>query len=288
MAVEQREVRPPSVDEGGPDSKGLRAPADVSPGRRIWKALTSDNALRVYTLIGVVTVWELIGRSASTVTFASFSRTAEAMIGLWESGELLKAWSADLAIMLSGLALAAVTGTVMGFILGRYRLLDRFFAPAITGLFVTPKIALLPMIMLWLGFQTTAKILVVFLFTYFEVFFTIRDGVRTVDKEYVEVSRAYMIPDGMVLRKVVAPATLPFVVTALRLGLLHGLVGVVLAGFFLEATGIGGLISHYSSGFRLAEVFSVIITVMVVGITINLFLRFAERRIAPWNERQPA
>lgn len=253
--------------------------------RRTRPWYLSDDAIRVLTLAGVLAGWEILGRTLGPLYFASASRTWNALADLITSGELLEAWQNDLFIMLTGLGIAAASGVTFGFLFGRFKTPDLFFQPVLTALFMTPKIALLPIIAIWLGYQTSAKIVVVFLFSFFEVFFTVHNGVRTVDREYVTVARAYNIPERMSLVKIVFPATLPFVLTGLRLGLLHGMVGLVLVGFFLENIGIGGLISFYGSAFRIAEVFAVIISVMLVGVVMNVGLRYAERKLAPWNVR---
>jgi ABC-type nitrate/sulfonate/bicarbonate transport system permease component len=123
---------------------------------------------------------------------------------------------------------------------------------------------------------------VVFLFSFFEIFFTVRNGVQTVDAEFIEVARSYSIPERQMLTKVVMPAILPYIATGLRLGLLHGMVGVVLVGFFLENNGIGGLLYYEGQDFRIAGLFAGLFTVMVVGLVINQTLRWVERRVAPW------
>jgi ABC-type nitrate/sulfonate/bicarbonate transport system permease component len=201
---------------------------------------------------------------------------------MWSSGELLEAWRADLLIMFTALAVSTVSGLFLGFLFGRFRTLDQFTEPVFNGLFMTPKIALLPIIALWLGFQFQAKVLVVILFSFYEIMFTVRDGVKVTNAEYIDVAKAYMIPEGMMLRKIVMPASLPYIITALRLGLLHGLVGVVLAGFFLENIGIGGLISNATTQFKMDVTFAAMITVMIVGVAVNFGLRATELRIAPW------
>jgi sulfonate transport system permease protein len=170
----------------------------------------------------------------------------------------------------------------LGILFGRYRTAGDLFEPQLNALFMTPRIALLPIISLWLGFGEPAKILVVFLFSFFEIFFTVRNGVRTIDREYVEVAQAYCVPERTMLQKVVLPASLPFVITGLRLGLLHGMVGVVLVGFFLENNGIGGLIFNFGQNFRVPGLFAALVTVMGVGMAINVTLRWLERRVAPW------
>ena len=84
------------------------------------------------------------------------------------------------------------------------------------------------------------------------------------------------------LWKVVLPASLPFVVTGLRLGMLHGFVGLVLAGFFLENSGIGGLVFNEGTNFRSFGLLAALFTVAIVGVVLNSSLYRLERIVAPW------
>ncbi len=271
--------------EARPTSKAetrLSPIEESGPGR--WRRVAaSDWTIRAVTFVVFIAVWEAYGRSTNTVTFASASRTWDAFYELTTSGDLWEAWRSDIGIMVTALTLAAVLGLTLGFVFGRFKTPDTFFEPIFNAFFMTPKIALLPIIALWLGFQFNAKVLVVLMFSFFEIFFTVRTGVKVIDAEYIDVARAYAIPDGMMLRKVVAPASLPYVITGLRLGLLHGMVGVVLAGFFLETSGIGGLIRTESAEFKMPSTFAAMISVMFFGVAMNAILRLLERRIAPWN-----
>lgn len=264
--------------------RGAGRTGSSSPGARVWQIARSDWTIRIVTLAVFLGAWEIFGRRTSTVTFASASRTWAAFREMSADGTLWDAWRADILIMITALAIATASGLLLGFLFGRYRLADLFFEPVFNGIFMTPKIALLPIIALWLGFQFQAKVLVVIMFSFFEIFFTVRSGVQATDAQYIDVARAYTIPESMMLRKIVVPATVPYIITALRLGLLHGLVGVVLAGFFLENIGIGGLISNETNEFSMDTTFAAMITVMIVGISINLSLRWLERRIAPWTQ----
>ena len=259
------------------------SPIDESgPGRR-RRVATSDWTIRAVSFVVFIAVWESYGRSTNTVTFASASRTWDAFYELTTSGDLWEAWRSDLGIMITALSLATVFGLTLGFVFGRFKTPDTFFEPVFNAFFMTPKVALLPIIALWLGFQFNAKVVVVLMFSFFEIFFTVRTGVRVTDAEYIDVARAYAIPEGMMLRKVIAPASLPYVITGLRLGLLHGMVGVVLAGFFLETSGIGGLIRRESAEYRMPATFAAMISVMFFGVAMNAILRLLERRVAPWN-----
>ena len=262
------------------ETPGAPAVARLGWVRRV---ATSDWTLRLATFVVFIGVWEWYGRSTNTVTFSSASRTWDALYELATSGKLWDAWRSDFGIMFTALSLAAVLGITLGFLLGRFSTPDQFFEPIFNSLFMTPKVALLPIIALWMGFQFNAKVLLVILFSFFEIFFSVRNGVKVTDAEYIDVARAYMIPEGMMLRKVIAPASLPYVITGLRLGLLQGMVGLVLVGFFLENNGIGGLISRETSEFKMHTTFAAMISVMFFGVAVNSALRFLERRIAPWN-----
>lgn len=269
---------------------GTRAPAVNRPGLLDRIAfgpirISRENAIRIATFVAVLVLWELISRSMNRVIMSSPGRTIEALVDLTTDGTLADAWSESLLILVVGLALSSTLGVTLGIVFGRFRLVDRFVEPILMALFMTPKVALLPLIALWLGYQDPAKILLVFLFSFFEIFFTVRNGVRTIDREFVEVARAYSIPESVMLRKVVLPAAVPYVITGLRLGMLHGMVGVVLAGFFLENNGIGGLIFDAGGSFRVPVLFAALLTVAAVGLAISVGIRLLERVIAPWKEQ---
>ena len=257
----------------------------ANPGRPIINRIGSDNLIRIGTLIGILLLWEGLSRVIRPIIFTSPARAVDAMAEMINDGTLLQAWADTLFILVTALSLAAVIGVTAGILLGRFRTASDLVEPQVTALFLTPRVALLPIIALWFGFGETAKIIVVFLFSFFEIFFTVRNGVRTIDAEYVEVARAYCIPERTMLQKVVVPAALPYVVTGLRLGLLHGMVGVVLVGFFLENNGIGGLLYYHGQDFRVPALFAGLFTVMLVGMAINFSLQWLERRVAPWRVR---
>jgi sulfonate transport system permease protein len=267
-------------------STATASPAEVArrlPGRPL-RGVSRDWVIRIVTFVALLAVWSILSLILPRVSFSSPVAMIQALVTMLQNGDLADAWGETFSIMIIALSAAAVSGVTLGILFGRFRRLDQFFEPVLTAVFMTPKVALLPLIALWLGFQDPAKIVVVFLFSFFEIFFTVRNGVRTIDAEYVEVARAYSIPERLMLQKVILPATVPYVITGLRLGLLHGMVGVVLAGFFLENNGIGGLIFDAGGSFRVPQLFAALLTVAAVGLLISLSIRWVERRAAPWKQ----
>lgn len=270
------------MGRGGIEGSVADQPRPAAAVRRAIARIGRDNIIRILTFIGLMLIWEGISRIVRPIIFTSPGRAMDAFTAMVNDGSLLEAWQETLFVLVTALTIAAILGVTFGILLGRYRTASDLLEPELNAIFMTPRIAVLPIITLWLGFGDGAKILVVFLFSFFEIFFTVRNGVRTIDAEYVEVSRAYCIPERTMLLKVVLPASIPFVITGLRLGLLHGMVGVVLAGFFLENNGIGGLIFEAGTNFRVPILFAALLTVMLAGVTMNQSLRWLERRAAPW------
>jgi ABC-type nitrate/sulfonate/bicarbonate transport system permease component len=246
----------------------------------------SDWTIRVLATLGLLAAWQVASMLMGRLLMPSPARTVESFVELLENGELVDAWVETLLILGAGLGAIAVAGISLGIVLGRFRLADTFLDPVLTGLFMLPKLALLPIVALWLGYQEPAKIVYIFLFGFFEVLFTVRSGVRAMEAEFVEVARSYAVPERVMLRSIILPASLPFVVTGLRLGLLRGIEGAVIAGFLLESNGIGGLIFNAGVSFRPEILFAGLATVAVVGISINVALHAIERRVAPWAVEQ--
>ena len=262
--------------------------APARPERSVLsRIIHSDWTLRIGAVVFLLSAWEIASRVMGQLLMPSPARTVESFRELTRSGELWGAWRETLVILGIGLALITTVGITLGLILGRFHLADTFIEPVLTGLYVMPKLALLPIVVLWLGFQEQAKIVYIFLFGVFEVLFIVRNGVRAMEREYIEVSRAYMIPERKMMISIIMPAAVPYIVTGLRLGLLKGIEGAIITGFLLESNGIGGLIYNAGSSFQPEVVFAGLATVAVIGILINIALRAVERRVAPWSVERP-
>jgi ABC-type nitrate/sulfonate/bicarbonate transport system permease component len=270
------------LTDAAPQPAAGRVTAPRLPRLVAW-IFSRDTAIRIATLVVIVFLWQRVASGTRPIVFPDLVRIfGKGLIGMIEDGRLLEAWLESIGLLVGSLAIATVTGVTLGIAFGRYRIMDEFFAPLLTALFMTPRVALVPLIALWLGYGTPGKLLLIFLFSFFEIFYTVRGGVRAIDSEYVEVARAYSVPERIMLWRVILPASLPYVVTGLRLGMLHGFVGLVLAGFFLENTGIGGLIFNEGTNFRSFALIAALFTVALVGVALNSSLHRLERRVAPW------
>ena len=239
-------------------------------------------AIRIGSLVVVLGGWEYFGRQTNPILFTYPTAVATAAVKMIASGELWKYLSQSLIVLFAGLGLAAIFGIALGLVMARFWVLDLALDTYITALYSVPAVALVPVLVLWFGFEMTAKIAVVFLFTFFPIVINTYQGVKNVDERLIEVGRAFRCNERDLWIHIVLPAAVPFVVAGLRLAIGRGLIAMVLADLYTAITGIGYLISRYASTYRTDAMFVPVVTLGLLGITLTGLLRFIERRVAPW------
>ena len=239
-------------------------------------------AIRIGSLIVVLGGWEYFGRQTNPILFTYPTAVANAAVKMIASGELWKYLSQSLIVLFAGLGLAAIFGIALGLVMARFWVLDLALDTYITALYSVPAVALVPVLVLWFGFEMTAKIAVVFLFTFFPIVINTYQGVKNVDERLIEVGRAFRCNERDLWIHIVLPAAVPFIVAGLRLAIGRGLIAMVLADLYTAITGIGYLISRYASTYRTDAMFVPVVTLGLLGITLTGLLRFIERRVAPW------
>ena len=239
-------------------------------------------ALRILSLIIVLTLWEVLGGEADPVLFTTPTKIASAAVVMIGSGELWQYLWPSLVVLAIGLTLAAVCGVLIGLSLARFWILDVTLSVYITFLYSTPTVALVPLIVLWAGFETKAKVIILFLFAFFPMVINTYQGVKSVDPKLLEVGRAFRCSEGQLWRNIVLPAALPFIVTGLRLALGRALIGMVLADLYTAISGIGYLIVRTASTYQVDKMFVPIVTLGLLGVTFTALLRLAEKYVAPW------
>jgi NitT/TauT family transport system permease protein len=186
-------------------------------------------------------------------------------------------------VLAIGLSLAAVFGIAIGLLLARFWVLDVALGVYITFLYSIPSVALVPLIVLWAGFATTAKVIVLFLFAFFPMAINTHQGVKAVDPKLIEVGRAFRCSERQLWSNIIIPAALPFIVTGLRLAVGRGLIGMVLADLYTAISGIGYLIVRTASTYQVDKMFVPIMTLGLLGVTLTALLRLCETYVAPWS-----
>jgi NitT/TauT family transport system permease protein len=272
-------------------STGLNIPDEVAAEQARARQVAADRkarhrlsvlAIRLVSLVGVLGVWEIGGQRIDPILFTTPTAVVSAGVQMVASGELWTYLWPSLVVLVVGLAISAVAGIVVGLLLARFWIFDVAVDMYITFLYSIPTVALVPLIVLWVGFESTAKIVILFLFAFFPLVINTYQGVRNVDPRLLEVGRAFRASERQLWTNIVLPAALPFIVTGLRLAVGRGLIGMVLADLYTAISGIGYLIVRSAATYRVDKMFVPIVVLGVLGITLTALLRATERRIAPW------
>jgi NitT/TauT family transport system permease protein len=239
-------------------------------------------AIRLVSVASVLALWEWAANHIDPVLFTKPSLIAVAAVQMIWSGELWHYLSQSLVVLAIGLSLAAVIGIAVGLVLARYWVLDVALGVYITFLYSIPSVALVPLIVLWAGYETTAKVIILFMFAFFPMTINTYQGVKNVDPKLIEVGRAFRCSEGQLWTNIVLPGALPFIVTGLRLAVGRGLIGMVLADLYTAISGIGYLIVRTASTYQVDKMFVPIVTLGLLGVTLTALLRVLERTVAPW------
>lgn len=254
-----------------------RIAADRLPGISIFA---------VYLLL--LAAWEYFGRDASPYFSSYPSAIIAASVDLIASGELLTALISSLRSLGLGLLYTLLIGLPLGFLIGRYHLLNRVFGPIITALFVSPREAFVPMLVLWFGLSETARVIFVFLSSVFPMIYNVADGVRNVSSTHVGIARAYGASEWQVTREVTFPATVPFIGIGVKQAIARGLTGLIAAEFFIGFTGLGAALQKASALYRLDRAFVVIFVLVLIGFVLSKLGEIVEARLGAWRRTERA
>jgi NitT/TauT family transport system permease protein len=204
------------------------------------------------------------------------------------SGEIPEALVVSLKALVVGYGLGAALAVPLGLISGRVAYLRKLLNPVMMAFYVTPRLALIPLIIIWVGIGYWAKITVIWLVCFFAIYFNVVQGVTSLSRSYLDVARAYGADEWQVLRHVTLPAALPFMATGLRLGLGLALIGMVVSEFLIGLTGLGGVIVYYSMRLRVAQVFAAVLAILVLGFSLMALAQALERRVSHWKQTERA
>lgn len=257
--------------------------ADMAPKSRPWAGkIVPSWLITVATITFILLLWEVFGRDVNPI-FGSYP-SAIAVAG-WEmlvSGELGAAVMESIQPFIAGFILSMLIGVPLGLLLGRFRVIEAALGLLVTGGYAMPLVALVPLLVLWLGLGFKVKVSVIFLMCLFPIAINTWLGVKVVSKTLIEVGRAFVASDMVILRRIVLPATLPYIMAGVKLAVGRGVVAMVIAEFFTAISGLGGIIINSANNFDTARMFVPIVVLMMLATMLNSLVGFVERKVAPW------
>jgi len=254
-------------------------PADEAPK---LKREIPKWAITTLSVVSVILTWEIFGRDINPIFGSYPSAIAAAFWMLVKNGQLVAALMQSMKAFVVGYALAILVGVPLGLVIGRSRFLEAAIGIFITGAYAMPLVALVPLLVLWMGLGFAVKACVVFLMAVFPIVINTWLGVRAVPKTLVEVGKSFVASDFTILRRIVLPATIPYIMAGIKLAVGRGVVAMVIAEFFTAISGLGAIIINAANSFDTARMFVPVIVLMILATLLNSFVGFIERKVAPW------
>jgi NitT/TauT family transport system permease protein len=259
----------------------------VGERQRAGGRVTADDprvvwAVRIGFALVVLAVWQFTAARLGANFVASPGGMVSSAVDLVRNGELVRYGLPTLWVLAAGFTLGLVVGVPVGLAIGRWKRLYWLSEGPINLFYTTPLAAVIPVILVILGFGVSTKIFVVFVFVVFSVIINSAAGVRNVDGDLLELARTYGSSEWSQWREIIVPSALPFVLTGVRIGIGRALIGAVVAEFYAGIDGVGYLIIQYSNRFNVAAALVPVALLVAIGVGSTTLLKWLHRRLTPW------
>lgn len=228
-----------------------------------------------------IPLWYTLPRGMA-LFFTTPVNVAAAFWQLLSSGELEKHLYISALAFVAGLALSIVVGLPVGILMGRSKMLEALFDPYVTAFNATPRIVFLPLLILWFGIGIWSKIVVVFAGAVFPLLINTYVGVKNVDRVLVNVVKSFGASEWQLMKVVVVPNSLPYIIAGLRLAIGRAILGVVVGEFFGSSRGLGYMIASAATNYKIDVVFVGVGIFMALSLILTLAVKRLEARLASW------
>jgi NitT/TauT family transport system permease protein len=239
----------------------------------------------LYPVVGIVfliTLWWLLclGLRIPTVVLPTPDKVVNALVGRVDL--IVEEGWVTLKETFCGFILAVVVGIPMAVLVANSRTINLIFSPLLVGLQSVPKVALAPIILVWLGTGFQSKLAIVWLVAFFPIIVDTVAGLRSTPRELLELARSLRASSMQILLKVQLPAALPFIFTGAKVAITLSVIGAVIGEFVGSSEGLGFLLLTATSQLDTPLAFAALIALSLLGILLYLLVEGAERLAAPW------
>ncbi|HXV48579.1 MAG TPA: ABC transporter permease [Candidatus Binatia bacterium] len=257
---------------------------------RLWqrsRELIAD-WLGVIGVVGFFLAWELSTRFEiiNPFYFPPISKIVIKGYELFANGSIWEHMWFSLTNFAIGFIVSVILGVVIGVPMGWYRSVHKTFDPLLSGVYATPLIALLPLIIMMFGLGAISKIIMTVLAAVFPILINTMVGIANTDHRLITMARAFGAHDSQIFMKVSLPGSLPYIVAGMRVALGRALVYIVVAEQYGAATGLGYLSSLAAQRFQMAAMFVPIIIIAALGAGLNETLKVIEQRLDKWKPQK--
>lgn len=268
----------------GPSDGG--APRPPASGLVATLQRSTDLLLPLAALVLFLGLWEFLGRLTDPILFSPPSRVLLGFQELIETGRLQRATLITLNALSVGFILSVVVGLPLGLLLGRSKALSSVLEPYIDAIYATPRVVIVPLVILWFGVGYSGRLFIIFIGTVIPIIINTAIGVRNARRDLIEVATSFGANERQLARHVILPGAVPYIIAGLRIAMGRALVGVIVAEIFLDLTGLGGIIQTESAFFRTHRMLAAVVVIGSLGTLLIGAFGLLERRFAAWKQSQ--
>lgn len=253
-----------------------------------WLREHEELVVGVVSVVSFLIVWQGVAfaRIWSRLFLPGPLDIIESFSDLVKGGELIDDIAVSGQEFVSGYLLAAVIAIPLGLLIGWYPRVRYALDPFITFFYATPRIVLIPLFIIWLGIGVESKIAVVFLGAFFAMVINTTAGVRSLDTSLLRVARSFGANDRRIFLTIALPGSVPFIITGLRLGIGHALIGVVVGEYVAAQHGIGRMMGIAGNTFQSSKVFAGLFIIAAAGLLLTYALQRLERHFDAWRPQR--
>jgi NitT/TauT family transport system permease protein/taurine transport system permease protein len=251
--------------------------------------------VRWLILVALLVFWELMPRTGviPELFLPTLSKTLAVLVKDWRE------YASELTVTLYEVAFAMLiacgAGIFTGALVGGVALLRNLLLPVFSSLYAVPIVILYPIFTAWFGIGSQSKIIFAGVYGFFPVMLSTAAGIRTIDPQLLLAARSMGASLPQQITRVIIPASIPTVLTGLRLGGALTIIGVVVSEMLISSAGIGYLVTRYRTILDSPHVFGAIVVILLLSILFDTVARAIERRTMVWQvagrrqkEREPA
>lgn len=269
-----------------------RVEESAAPAKTLWSRL-EPTALSVGTIVALLFVWQVVPdlvslKGGTKLFFATPVEIAATLWQLFATGAIWMPLGVSAAGFAVGLGIAIAVGLPLGILIGRSETLNALLDPFITAFNATPRLVFLPIVLLWFGLGLWSKVVIVAFGAVFPLLINTHEGIRNADKLLINVVRSFGAKEWDIVRMVIVPNALPYIITGLRLAIGRAVLGVVVSEFFGSKAGLGVMMVQAASDYHVNIVFAGMIVFMTLSLAMTGFVKLIERRLSRWRPRHAA
>lgn len=238
----------------------------------------------ILPIIVVIALWEFVSRSGfvNSALFPPPSHVAIALWGMITTGTLFSDLRDSLWRLLAGLFIGSAVGVIFGLLTGRIKSFATALSPIIQILRPLPPVAIIPLVIVWFGIDDSAKIFSIAFAVFFPVWINAHIGARQIPQAFLWSAKLFTNSPIKILREVVFPAALTFIVAGIRTGIAVGFVMVFVSELSGASSGLGYRISITQLSYRIDEMIAALIVLGALGAIADQIFMFGTRKFFPW------